>query len=182
MFEIVYRITDKIQYLRTLNENSFDDGGDIEGFFEIRINDNSYGYYHANPLGDDEAGWYAISDWFNKLVLVYQKLSETNYVALNDTDSYNIWIEFKMDNGNLLLSIVEAEKEDGTAEIMLTPFEKFKYGEWSMITLKQTDFANELNAKISAYLDEINKINAKLLKNKNINALSRFISENKTPK
>lgn len=182
MFEILYRITDKIQYLHMLNEHSFDDGGDIEGFFEIRINDNSYGYYHTNPLGDDEVSWYAISDWFNKLVLVYQKLSETNYVALNDTDSYNKWLEFKMDNGNLLLSIVEAEKEDGTAEISLTPFEKFKYGEWRMMPLKKTDFVNELNAKISAYLNEINEINTKLLKNKNINTLVRFISEDEASK
>lgn len=174
----MYRITDKIQYLCTLNEKSFDMGGDIEGFFEIRINSNTYGHYHANPLGNNEMGWYAISDWFNKLVSVHQKLPETNYIAINDTDTYNIWLEFKLDDGNILLSIVKAEKGNGTNEFTLEPLENFEYEKWSNVSLSPVDFEKELSLKISEYLNEIKKINPKILKNKRIDDLSKFISKN----
>lgn len=123
-------------------------------------------------------GWYAISDWFNKLVSVQQKLSETNYIAINDTDTYNIWLEFKLNNGNIFLSIVKAEKGNGTKEFTLEPLENFEYEKWSNVSLSLVDFERELSLKISKYLNEIKKINEKILKNKKIDGLSKFISKN----
>ena len=131
MFELLYRITDKREYLETLNEKSFDEGGDIEGFFAINVNGNYYGHCHYSPLVDDEHGWHLISEWFINFVLVYQNLNRTNYVALNDIESFNMWIEFKKDHDLISVSIVEKNKEDGVTEFQSTPLKDFNYGEWS---------------------------------------------------
>lgn len=177
MFEILYRITDKNEYLKSLDENSFDVGGDVEGFFLININDSYYGHYHCNPLGDDEMGWHSISNWFINLATAYKELCQKDYVAINDTESYNTWLEFKKNDKHLLASIIEANKEDGATELRLTPFIAFNYGEWDNIAFEIKEYHDELILKISAFLNELEKINKRLLGNKNISVLTSLLAE-----
>jgi len=178
MFEILFRITDKTEYLKALNEKSFDNGGDIEGFFAINANGNYYGHYHNNLLGEDESGWYLISEWLIDLAVAYQELCKSGYVAINDIESFNTWIEFKKEEENLILvSIIKANKEVGTTEIRLCPFPDFDYGEWKLIPIKKSEYYDELVNKISVYINEISEINSNLLGNKNIIKLITLLSK-----
>lgn len=175
MFEILYRITDKLEYLKNLKGNSFENGGDIEGFFLISVNGYSYGHYHNRLLGDDEMGWYCITEWFVKLVVAYKELSKSGYVAINDTDSFNNWIEIKKQKGQFIISIVEANKEDGSSELRLLPFKEFNYGKWKNIIVDKTEYLKELSYKISLFIEEIKEINKEILKNKKFVELNRLL-------
>lgn len=177
MFEILYRITDKTDELITLDEN-FDGGGDIEGFFAINVNGNFYGHYHGNPLKEGEEGWDLLTGWFARLILAYQKLCDSDYVAVNNIESYNSWIEFKRKQEWIIVSIVEVEKPSGTMEVELIPLKKIVYGEWHSESIKLTEFHDELVNKASMYLDEIHEINAKLLSNKYIAEVNMWVSQN----
>jgi len=174
MFEILYRITDKTKDVYNLAENP-NDSGDIEGFFAINVNGEHYGHYHDNPLGDDESGWYLITGWFINLLLAYKRLCESDYVAVNDIESFNSWIEFKKENGLISVSLIKAKKPAGTAELQLTPFNEFSYGEWYQESVNLDEIHIELFNKATLYIEEIRKINAKLLVNAHIAQLEALV-------
>ena len=114
MFKILYRIIREWnEGLATSDENSFVYDDDVLGFFEINVNGNGYGYYHNKPLRDGEGESAGLSSWFIGLIKAYQKLCTANYVALDDTDSYIIWLEFKKVQDMVQISIIRAEKKKG---------------------------------------------------------------------
>jgi hypothetical protein len=173
----MYRITEDVKYIKSLDKDTFDKESDFEGFFELDFNGNIYGYYHENPLGDDEKGWALITNWFTSLLRAYLKLESSGYAAVSDIESYNTWIEFKVHSQKLIASIIEAEKADGMLEILTEPFEDYIYGEWRNISIKLMNFKNELVEKASRYLDEVAIINQKLLESRRIQNLYELILE-----
>lgn len=175
MFQILYRLTDDIKYLKTLDEEAFDVEGDFEGFFALNFDGNYYGYYHDNPLKENEKGDELITNWFISLLEAYVELQLTNYVAVSDIDSFNTWLEFKKQGEMVSVSIVEAEKEDGSTEIRTKPFENYAYGRWNNIGLELEDFRTELINKASQYFEEIVSINLRLLKSRRIIKLNDLI-------
>lgn len=182
MFRIMYRITEDVQYMKSLDKGTFDNESDFEGFFALDISGNLYGHYHENPLGKDEKGWALITNWFTSLLRAYLELEELGYAAINDIESYNTWIEFKVCSKALIASIIEAEKEDGMQEVHTKPFKVYNYGEWSNISISLEDFKNELVEKSSQYLCEIANINKKLLESRRIQNLNELIQEVKNNK
>jgi len=175
MFEISYRITGSIEELQTLTENAFDEGGDVIGFFNIKVNGNEYGDYH-NLLMNGEFGFEYISYWFLNLAQIYDELNRSGYAAINVLNYIN-WIEFKRAQDTVTISIIRAEKPDGTPiELRLDPFENFEYGEWHNEVVKLSEIRNELAKKASLYLGELHKINAKLLDNRHIAELGSLVS------
>ena len=163
MFEILYRITDKEAYLESLDETAFDNGGDVLGFFAISVNEKCYGHYHDKPLETDEFWWERITDWFTRLILAYKKLCHSEYVSVSDIESDMEWIEFKKNQDTAEVSIVIAEKEEGCTGFRLKPFEKYEYGEWHGESVKLIDIHDELSGKTSKYLEELRRINSRLL-------------------
>jgi len=185
MFEILFRITDNIEDLMMLDENTFDMGGDISGFFAINVNGYHYGHYHNFPLQSGECGLESISNWFLVLIRAYQELNRSDYVAVSDIESFIVWIEFRKIQDIVEINIIRAEKPDGTTELRLTPFEDFEYGKWYIQLIKSGEFhdesverrnesiklsklRSELLRKSLQYLDELREINPKLLGNKKI--------------
>ena len=160
---------------------------DVYGFFEININGNGYGYYHDKPLRPGEGESELLSRWFTDLIMAYKELCSSGYVAISDIESYIIWIELKRVHDMVEISVIRAEKEDGTLSLRLTPFEEFEYGNWYNAeqdelvqctqTISLTEFYNELLNKASSYLDELRRINAKLLKSRNIAELVELVSD-----
>jgi len=194
MFEILYRITDNTEDLKTFNENTFDMGGDILGFFSINVNGYHYGRYHNYPLQLGEHDWERITDWLLALMRVYQELNRSGYVLLDVVDSYNSWIEFRKTQDTVEINLLAAEKEDGTTALRLTPLEKFEYDKWYIQlvksgeihselvdrrneTVKLSRIRSELLRKASQYLEELREVNHKLLGNKKITELYAFILE-----
>ena len=175
MFKIMYRITEDVQYINSLDKETFDKESDFEGFFAMDFNGNLYGHYHENPLGEYEKGWALITNWFTSLLKAYLALESLGYVAVSDIESYNTWIELKVGSQVLIASIIEAEKEDGMNEIRTEPFESYNYGEWYNIPINLKDFKNELVERASQYLGEIAKVNPILLESRRLENLNKLI-------
>ncbi|MBA4603217.1 hypothetical protein [Thermoactinomyces mirandus] len=59
MVEVKYRIIEDLDELKTLDRDSFDEWGEVEGFFMIRFNDKAYNdaIYHENDLRPGEEGF-----------------------------------------------------------------------------------------------------------------------------
>lgn len=177
MFRIRYRITEDINYLKTLNADDFDNESDIEGFFEMEFEGNIYGYYHDKPLQNGETGFDLLTNWFESLLKTCLNIKITNYIAINDIESFNTWIEFKLVSDILIVSIIKADKEEGIFEIRTEPFSNYNYGEWSNIIISFEEFKNEVISKSMQYLKEINRINMHLMYSKRIINLNNLVLE-----
>jgi hypothetical protein len=175
MFIINYRITEDIKYLKSLELEIFDNNSDLEGFFSMTFNNKSYGYYHDNPLREEENGWDLITNWFSLLLNAYLELIVTKYVAISDIESYNSWIELKMEDDKVVVNIIETEKEDGMEEITTKPFNEFKYGDWNNVLIELKDFKEELILKTKKYLNEIAAINPKLLESRRMKNIKELL-------
>lgn len=177
MFEILYRLTEDIQYLKALDAEKYNIESDVEGFFSLNFNGNYYGYYHDNSLKKNEKGDELLTNWFISLLVAYLKLQLTNYVAINDIDSFNAWIELKKQGRMIIASLIEAEKQNGATEIKTKPFDNYVYGRWHNVEVQIEDFRTETIKKASQYFEEIVSINPKLSKSRRMVKLSFLISE-----
>jgi len=192
VFELLFRITDNIEDLATLDENEFDMGGDISGFFAINVNGYHYGHHHGYPLQPGELDYECITDWFLSLAGAYQELNHSGYVLLSNMDSPNSWIEFRKIQDTVEINLIDAEKPNGTTDLRITPLDKFKYSTWYVQFVKEgkhhealvdrrnesvklSRFRAELIRKASQYLEELHEINPKLLGNKRIAELASLI-------
>lgn len=106
MFKIDYRIV----------HTEFDDFTGEHGFFQINCNGYKYGELYPKELETvmDKVSLY---DWFERLIRVAKNLTANDYVALSDVESYNTWIEFRKRKNETIISIVKAEKEQGSRDI-----------------------------------------------------------------
>lgn len=106
MFELDYRIV----------HSEYDDFKGQNGFFQIKCNDYKYGEMYPKELEEvmDKVSLY---DWFERLIKVTQNLIIKDYVALSDVESYNTWIEFQRKKEEVIISIVKAEKNQGSRDI-----------------------------------------------------------------
>ncbi len=176
MFEITYRITTSLDYIKSLDENIFDKDGDFEGFICLNFNGNIYGYCPDRPLFDDETGWDLISIWFESLLSAVAILNTSSYVAVSDIDAYETWIEFKREDETVYASIVRADK-NGMSCVASSPLENSQYGEWNNIPVSYIEFKNEILKKAKQYVDEIALVNQKLLKSSRLSKIGNLILE-----
>lgn len=192
MFEVLYRITERNEDLVLWNESTFKEGGDISGFFALNVNGYHHGHYHNYPLNPNECGLESLTYWFSVLILAFQELCRSGYVAVNDIESHIEWIEFKKSQDMAEINLIKAEKPNGTTMLKLTPFEHFEYGSWYIQTVKAGELygelverrhesvrlskiRSELLRKASQYLEEIEEVNPKLIGNKQIMELASLV-------
>ena len=178
MFEILYTITDDIKELATLGEGELNCEvyHEIGGYFAFYVNGNDYGLYIKDAIEHDVCGGERITDWFINLILAYNEVARSGYALIDDIDSYIEWIEFEKICDMAKISIIRAEKPDGTfTEVRLTPLEQFEYGRWQDETVKLNDIRTELIKKASQYLDELGEINKKLLKSRDVAELKDLV-------
>jgi len=193
MFELLFRITDEQNYLMLLSECSFDQGGDISGFFDMNVNGYHHGHYHNYPLQPGEQGLESITSWFILFIYAYHELNHSGYVAISDVESPISWIEFKKNDDMVAINLIRADKPDGTLELRTKPFEQCEYNLWYIQYIKdgiQHDelvdrrnesvnlkkFRKELIRKASQYLEELQEINPKLMYNRNVAELELLVS------
>lgn len=96
--------------------SKYDDFVGQNGFFKISCKDFSYGEIFSEEL-ELMMDKVSILDWIERLIKVLEHLKNTDYIALSDTESYNTWIEFKKLDDQLVVSIRQAQKEDGSRDI-----------------------------------------------------------------
>lgn len=177
MFKVNYRITDSIEALNDLTETEIENGGYIEGYFELIVNDKSYEYCNQGILQPEEEGMELITVWFEGLLGVLHKLqSGHNYVALSDIETHLIWIEFKrLNNKNIMIGVIEAEKANGTGQIVTSQVKDAVYSDWSNEVVSYEEMFQEIINKTKRYLAEINMINVKLAQGKRLKELKQFM-------
>lgn len=177
MFDINFRIIDDFKYLGNVNTEKFDtDGADIEGFFALNFDGNIEGYYHTNKLNEFEVGHELITLWFDLLIEVIVILEEkSKYVALKKIECTDSWLEFILNNDVLKVSFANYSEENKGTFLITVKKDGFKYPTWKEVTMSFSEFKEKVKVKANQYLDEIERINPKLLDTKIIAKLSRKV-------
>ncbi len=147
MFEIIYKIV--------LRE--YDDFAGQNGFLQIKFNDCYYGEMFPEGLYDimDNVCLY---NWLERFVRVYKHLQTNDYVVLSDVDSFNTWIEFRRKDNEVIVSIVNAEKKDGSKDIELD-LVNLVAGRWINQVISYDEFQNEIYIKVGEYIKYITENN-----------------------
>ncbi|MBW6411918.1 hypothetical protein [Clostridium weizhouense] len=110
MFLINYEILDE-EKNRILNLNNIiefeDDVNTVMGQIQLIFNNTKEGFVDKDiPF----SGEFLIT-WFKRLNDAIIQLKESSFVAIEQPDSDNIWLEFELNNNEVLISQIKAEKE-----------------------------------------------------------------------
>lgn len=143
MFKISYRIT----------SNDYDDFFGENGFFQISCNNYTYGEIYPEEI-EDVMEKDSLYDWIERLIRVAKYLHVHNYVVLSDIESYNLWLEFKKMGEEVNVSIVKAEKPEGSQDIEFE-LKDSRPGKWINQKVNFQQFKKEIIEKGEAYLKEL---------------------------
>lgn len=75
-------------------------------------------------------------------------------LLLSDVESYNTWIEFRKTNEEVMVSIVKAEKEEGSHDIEFNLKEPIA-GEWEKQVIRYSQLKTEIIEKLGEYVEFI---------------------------
>ena len=141
MFQINYRIV----------YNDWDDFPGQNGFFQIQCNDCKYGEIYAKEIesvmAQDDLYW-----WFERLTQVARHLLTKEYVVLSDVESYNLWIEFRKNKDDLIISLINANKGNGSQAIEFE-LDGIEQGRWGNQHVSFLQFKREVVEKTTLYLN-----------------------------
>lgn len=143
MFKLDYRIV----------HSEYDDFIGQNGFFQIKCNGCKYGEIYPKEL-ETIMDTDSLYDWFDRLVRVMVNLTTMNYVVLSDVESYNTWIEFRRKNEEVVISIVKAEKEQGSRDIEFSLRNPIA-GEWTDQVVSYSQLKTEIIEKAREYIKYI---------------------------
>jgi len=180
MFEVLYKISDPKGELEAFPEIEIDTymNFSVVGYFAFYVNKKEYGFYIEESIKQGLSWADYITSWFIDLISAYLELTRFGYVLINDTDSYNTWIEFERVKDMAKISIIRAEKGVGTySGLRLSHIKQFEYGEWYNESVKLVDIRTELIRKALQYLEELRKINIKLFETREVAELKEVLSQ-----
>ncbi len=161
MFKINYRITDNEEKLKNFSPQEVAAGEPVEGYFELKVNDKSYGYYNKETLQPGEEGMDLLTTWFESLLeLLIEFKKGSQYVAINDIESYNAWLEFKrLDDKQVCISYLRAKKWGGLGQITKVPLNEIDSYEWKNEIVTFNELSHEIKTKVNQYINELCAIN-----------------------
>lgn len=168
MFKINIRIIDDIEQLKSMNPSFFDsDFSHITGFIEIMFGEHKEGcYYHENPLREGETGDELLDYWLNKLLDVVNTITTTKYAAIKQLETVNKWLEFKLNDENIIINVAVDIAEKNNKLFVKEFFDGYIYIEPIDFSIDFICFMNEVKNAAKRFLDEIKEINPELLKTK----------------
>lgn len=140
MFKLVYRIV----------HSEYDDFVGENGFLQIMCNECKYGELYPEEL-DAIMDKVSLYNWVNRLIRVMTSLMTTDYVVLSDVESYNTWIEFHRKNEEVAISVLKAEKEQGSQDIEFNLKEPVA-GEWVDQVIDFRQMKTEIIEKAREYI------------------------------
>ena len=115
----------------------------------------SEAYYSAYKKYNNISNSNYILDYSNlNKIGINKYLSLKDYVALSDVESYNTWIEFRKTNEEVMVSIVKAEKEEGSHDIEFNLKEPIA-GEWEKQVIRYSQLKTEIIEKLGEYVEFI---------------------------
>lgn len=147
MFELNYRIV----------YSEYDDFVGQHGFFQMKCNNCIYGEMYPKEI-EKKVDKVSLYDWFERLARVIKNLMIKDYVALSDVESYNTWIVFKRNGGEVMISVVKAKKEQGSHDIEFF-LRNPKAGEWTDQVINFEQLKQEITGKGRRYIKNILSVN-----------------------
>ncbi len=149
MFNIEYRISQE-------SDSKFI--GEM-GYYKMICNSNYYGDIFPKEL-EDVMGTEYLYDFMRDMLMVVNELKIKKYVALNNIESYNLWVEFRRQEKNVLISLVYADKPDGTLNIEFELLNK-NYDEklWKEEKFDYNDFKNKVLLVVKEYVRDVQSKN-----------------------
>ncbi|MFS0837425.1 hypothetical protein [Paenibacillus sp. 1P03SA] len=176
MFEINYRMITDVDYWGGLSLEQIDKEGEIEGFFQLVLNNNEYGYYHNRDLGQGEEGFDLLSIWFHNLMKVCLYLDTSKYIALKDIETFDTWIEFIPKGDYISVSIMNSNSSPSEF-IILEPFSNASYPEWKDISIPKEEFKSIVIQRANDFIEELLEINKLFLKSQSTESLLALLSK-----
>lgn len=143
MFEIDYRIV-QCEYDEFIGQN---------GFLKIKCNDSWYGDIYS-PNIEKYMDKISLDDWFERLYRVIKYLNEKDFVALSDVESFNVWIVFQKKNKKVIVSLMNAEKKQGSSDIEFK-LENMTNGKWTNKVVDLEQMIDEIVKKTKEYINYI---------------------------
>ncbi|WP_154891867.1 hypothetical protein [Paenibacillus polysaccharolyticus] len=176
MFEIKYRIIVDVDYWEKMNLEQIEKEGGIEGFFQLNLHSEEYGYYHNRELAEGEEGFDIISTWLSNLLEVCLLIGVNKYVAIKDTETYNTWLEFISADNDLLVSVVQSDSF--ISDYVITkPVENRVYPEWRDIKVNKKKFIEEVVNKTENFITDLSQINPLLSMSQRIVQLQSLLEK-----
>ena len=176
MFEINYRIIIDCDLWASFNLEQIEQEGGIEGFFQLVFDTEEYGYYHSRELAPGEEGFDIISTWFDNLLEVCLLLESTEYIALNDIETYNTWIEFIPKEDQLCVSLMESDSRTNEF-ILLQPLDNSRYPDFKNITISRETFKCKVIQGTKDFIEELAGINKRFLQSERVLSLLELLSK-----
>ena len=167
MFKLYTRIAEDAENLRELKQikpDLFDkEYHNISGYIEIKLEKSGcIGFYHDEPLREEELGYEWLNWWLEKLADILWHLPKTKYIAFNELETHT-WLELThIDENVVLLKKAERSVEsDGrmftsarNIDFIYEPHEyRFSYEEMKLEVISATE----------RFFDELAEINEELL-------------------
>lgn len=168
MFDINYRIVDDIDILRGMSAKYFDrEWHHITGFFQVVIgNQWEVSWYHDKPLYDGETGPELLEYWFDAFLSVIEILRQSEYVAILEIEIGNRWLEFTRDDEMVCIKVAVDSFKGNHPLLVTEPRNTFSYLEEKGSIVQWSYFYSLIIAKLNSFLQDIEKINPRLLETK----------------
>ncbi len=189
MIKLKYQIIDDFETIKKLSAENFDrEYNDIEGNFAIEINQYEYGLYYDEPIEDEQWGWEKLFHWFYAFLEICIELKTENYLLINDIESYNSYIEFKMNGKNVIISYIISNKflnqttSFGMGYIEKTQPKPYEYGDWKDVEITYDELKDEVVRVTEQFFKELEKINKNLLESKYILRMKNLVEKVKNIK
>ncbi len=189
MIKLKYQIIDDLDTIQKLSADNFDrEYNDIEGNFAIEINQYEYGLYYDEPIEEGQWGWERLFHWFYAFLEVCIKLKKEKYLLIDDIESYNSYIEFKVIGKKVIVSNVISDKvlnqitSFGMGYIEKKQPYPYEYGDWKDLEITYDELKNEVVKVTEQFFEELEKINKNLLDSKHILHMKKLVEKVKNIK
>lgn len=142
--------------------NSYiEDDDDLKGeygYFQLCVNDKTYGEYRDDIELDILS--MNIYDWFCNLAQAFILLKNNSAVYISDVDTSEVWIKMMIDNDNIRISEIYADKPEGSSSVE-TDINLNEINEIWGETVKLQEYQKELVLKGEQYLSEMKNLNSR---------------------
>lgn len=177
MFTIRHKILNQtIEEIEELSLDEFRDefDEDIEGQIQINFDGKTIGYVNDEiPFAEE---WLIL--WLTKLNKAINILNKFNYVAFYIPDTDNIWIELKVNDNFIDVRKVKLKLKNIDKLLVEKPIDEFEKYDWDGTTINKNEFIDNILQDSKILIDEISKINYKLMEAESIKNLKKIISIN----
>lgn len=156
----------EIKFLTTITNDELEAGfleleeiGFVLGYIEFMFGEFVYGFIPEVPIPPNMQGLFNLSIWFEQLTEACLILNNSNYVIINDINSYNSWIEIKKEADKLYISDLKSTNKTNKGMLEVLPLESYREGKWRNEIVDITDFVGKVKNSAEKFTEELLRLN-----------------------